>query len=87
MFHGASNVQLSGGLLEMHYPILTIMRGVKHTVSLFFNDISKISIVHQMTSAYKMIYNIFSHGIYPNPHSIFKSKYQEFHNKILLFLE
>ena len=28
-----------------------------------------------------MIYNIFGSGIYNKPHSIFKSKYQEFHNK------
>ena len=41
MFDGASNVQLGGKLLKVHYPKLTVMRGVKHTVSLFFNDVSK----------------------------------------------
>ena len=34
-----------------------------------------------MISSHKMIYNIFGSGIYHKPHSIFKSKYQEFHNK------
>ena len=28
-----------------------------------------------------MIYNIFGSDIYHKPHSIFKSKYQEFHNR------
>ena len=31
-----------------------------------------------MISAHKMIYNIFGSGIYHKPHSIFKSKYQDF---------
>ena len=57
MFDGASNVQLGGKLLKVHYPKLTVMRGVEHTVSLFFNDVSKIPIVNQMISAHKMIYN------------------------------
>ena len=57
------------------------MRGFEHIVSLFFNDVSKIPIVHQMISAHKMIYTIFGSGIYHKPHSIFKSKYQEFYNK------
>ena len=56
------------------------MRSVEHTVSLFFNDVSKIPILNQIISAQKMIYNIFGSAIYHKPHSIFKSKYQEFHN-------
>ena len=35
MFDGASNVQLGGKLLKVHYPKLTVMRGVEHTVYLF----------------------------------------------------
>ena len=35
MFDGASNVQLGGNLLKVHYPKLTVMRGVEHIVSLF----------------------------------------------------
>ena len=34
-----------------------------------------------MISAHNMIYNIFGSGIYHKPHSIFKSKYQDFYNK------
>ena len=35
-----------------------------------------------------MIYNIFGSGIYHKPHSIFKSKYQDFHKRnIGLFSE
>ena len=39
-----------------------------------------------MINAHKMIYNIFGSGIYHKPHSIFKYKSQEFHNRnIILF--
>ena len=81
MFDGASNVKLGGKRLKVHYPKLTVMRGVEHIVSLFFNDVSKIPIVDQIISAHKIIYNIFGSGIYRKPHSIFKSKHQEFHNR------
>ena len=46
MFNGASNVQLSVIILKVHCPQLKVMHGVEHTVSLFFNDVSKIPIVH-----------------------------------------
>ena len=36
MFGGASNAQLADELLKIHYPKITVMRGVEHTVSLFF---------------------------------------------------
>ena len=35
IFGGSSNVQLAGRPLNMHYPKLTAMRGVEHTVLLF----------------------------------------------------
>ena len=76
MFDGALNVQLAGRLLKVHYPKLTSMRGVEHTVSLFLNDVSKIPIVNQIIYAHKMMYNIFGSGIYHKRHSIFKSKSQ-----------
>ena len=86
MFDGASNVKLLGRLLKVHYPKLTAMRGVEHTVSLFLNDFSKINIVNQIIYAHKMIYNIFGSGIYHKPNSIFKSKYQEFCNRNISLL-
>ena len=62
------------------------MRGVEHTVSLFFNDVSKIPVVNQIITAHKSIYKLFGSGIYHKPHSIFKSKSYEFHNRnIVLF--
>ena len=72
MFDGASNVKLGGKLLKVYYPKLTVMRGVEQTVSLFFNDVSKIPIVNQMVSSQNMINNILGSGIYHKPHSIFK---------------
>ena len=47
MFYGASNAQLRGDLLKIYNPKLTVMRGVEHTVSIFFNDVSKIPMVTQ----------------------------------------
>ena len=58
LFDGALNVQLSGRPLKVNDPKLTVMRCVKHTVSLFFNDVSMIPIANQIISAHKMIYNI-----------------------------
>ena len=81
MSDGASNLHLGVRLLKVHNPKLSVMRGVEHTVSLFFNNVSKIPIVHQMLSAHKVIYKIFGFGIYHKPCFIFKSQYQEFHNK------
>ena len=37
MFDGASNFQLAGELLQILYPKIAVMRGVVHTVSLFFS--------------------------------------------------
>ena len=80
MFDGASNVQLAGELFQIRYPKITVMRGFEHTVSLFFNDVSKIPVVNQMITAHKAIYNLFVSGIYHKHHSIFKSKSYDFHN-------
>ena len=55
MFDGDSNVHLAGELLKIHYPKISVMRGVEYTVSLFFNDVSKIPVVNQMITANKAI--------------------------------
>ena len=80
MFHVASNVQLAGEQLKTHYPKVSVMRGIEHTVSLFFNDVSKIPVVNQMITAHEAIYNLFGSVIYHKPHYIFKSKSYEFQN-------
>ena len=72
MFDGASNVQISGRLLKVHYPNLKVMCVVEHTMSLFFNDVLKILILNQMISVQKMIYVIFGSCIYHKPRYIFK---------------
>ena len=64
----------------MYYPKLTVMRGVEHTVSLFFHYVSKKTIVNQMIQYHKAIYNIFGSGIFHNTHYILKSKLYELHN-------
>ena len=40
------------------------MPTISHTVSLFFNDVSKILCVNMMITAHNMIYNFFASGIY-----------------------
>ena len=80
-FDGASNVQLDGELLKIHIPKVSVMRGVEHTVSLFFNDVSKIPVANQMITTHKAIINLFGSGIYHKPHYIVKSKSYEFHNR------
>ena len=55
MFDEASNVQLGGGILVIHYPKFSVMRGVQHTVYLFFNDVSKIPVVNQIITSHKAI--------------------------------
>ena len=81
MFDEASNVQFGARLFKVHYPKLTFMCGVEHTVSFFFNGVSKMTIFHQIISSHKVIYNIFGFVIYHKPNYIFKSNYQELHNK------
>ena len=44
----SSKVQLVGRVLKFHYPKFTVLSAVEHTVSLFFNDVSKILILHQI---------------------------------------
>ena len=55
MFDGASNVQLAGELLKTEYTKVSVMRGVEHTVSLFFNDVSKIPVLNEMITSHKVI--------------------------------
>ena len=70
MFDGASNVQILGNVLKVHYTKLTVMCDVEQTVPLFFNDVLKIPIVYRIISIHKEVYNIFGSGIYHNPQSI-----------------
>ena len=85
LFYGASDVQLSGILLKVYNPKLTVIRGVENTLLLFFNDGSKIPIVNQMISSHKIIYNIFGSGIYHKPNSIKYIYIKSFTIKIGLF--
>ena len=44
MFDGDFNVQIGDDPIQFCYQKLTAIHGVKHTISLCFDDISKISI-------------------------------------------
>ena len=75
MFDESLNVQLASEILKIHYPKVSVIPGVEHTVSLFFNDVSKIRVVNKMITAHKAIYNLFGSGIYHKPHYIFKENF------------
>ena len=53
MFGGAWNVQLAGELLKIQYPKVSFMYGFEHTVSLFFNNITKILLVNQIITDHR----------------------------------
>ena len=74
MFDGTSNVQLGEKLFKFQYPKLTVMSGVKYTVPLIFNYVSKTTIDNQTIALDKVVYNVFCSGIYYKPHSKFKFK-------------
>ena len=81
VFDGASNVQCDGEIFKIHYPKVSVMRGVEHTVLLFFNDVSKIPVVNKIIIDHKEIYKLFGSGVYHKPHSILKSKSYEFQKR------
>ena len=68
MFNGAPNVKLGCKSFKYHYLKLMVMHGIEHTVSLFFNDIVKITILNQMVIDHKPIYKSVGSSIYHNPH-------------------
>ena len=39
MFDGPSSMHIGGELLKVNYTNILVMRGVEHTVYLFFNDV------------------------------------------------
>ena len=86
MFYGASNINLGCDILKFCYPRISVMCGVEHTVSLFFNDVTKIPVLNQMIPDHKAIYNLFGYGIYHRPHYIFKSKSYKFYNRNIFYL-
>ena len=55
MFGGSLNVQIGGELLKIHYPKISVMCGVEHTVYLFLFDVPKIPGSNQMITAHKSI--------------------------------
>ena len=72
MFDGASTVQLGVAILKFHSPKISVMCGVELTVSLCFNDFSKIPVLNKMITALNAIYNLFGSVIYHKTYSIFK---------------
>ena len=63
MFDGALTVQLGDELTKTNDSKLTVMCGFEQTIYLFFNYVSKITIVNQMITYHKAIYNLFGSGI------------------------
>ena len=68
-------------MFKIHNPKVSVMCGVEHTLSLFSNGFSKISVVNQVNTAQKAIYDLFGSVTSNKPHYIFKSKSYEFYNR------
>ena len=77
MFDGASNVQLGGEPLKIHYPNISVMCVVEHTVSSFFDYFSKpqlwirrLHLIRQYTTYLVLVYTtkliIYSNQKYMN---------------------
>lgn len=80
-FDGASNVQKAGELLEVDFPMVTVLHGAEHVVSLFFADIAKkIPAVSTLIRRYKRLYGVFGSGAMHQPYAIF-CKYSKMFNK------
>ena len=77
MFDGTSNFQISVDLLKLQNPKLTVMHGVEHTISLFFNYVSKIFITNKLFTAYKE-FLFFCSGIYHKSWSPLIELYRDF---------
>ena len=63
MIGGVSNVHIGAELLKTRFTINAVLGGVKHTVSLFFNYVSKFQVLNQIIKAHKAIYNLFDSEI------------------------
>ena len=74
-------MQLGGENFKIHYPKISVVRGVEHTVYLFFNYVPKIPVLNKMITAHNEIYKLFGSTIYHKLHSIIKSKSYDFHNR------
>ena len=67
-FDGSSNVQKAGELLEVDFPMVTVLHGAEHVVSLFFADIAKkIPAVSTLIRRYKRLYGVFGSGAMHQP--------------------
>jgi hypothetical protein len=78
LFDGASNVQKAGRVLEARYPQVSVLHGVEHVVSLFFNDVSRLRFVHFLIVNYRRIYRVFGSGAMHAPYAIFQKQAQTF---------
>lgn len=72
IFDGASNVQKAGNLIEKEYPMVTVVHGAEHVVSLFFSDVAKTDIGKLLVKFYSLLYKWFG-GSKHSCYSIFIS--------------
>ena len=58
-FDGASNVQLAGNILCVHYPRVSCVHGAEHVMSLFLGDVFKIEEIELLCKVHRRLRNIF----------------------------
>jgi Protein of unknown function (DUF 659) len=78
-FDGASNVQKAGFVLEAKYPRICVLHGAEHVISLFFNDVFKLSVIRSFATITRRAYRVFGSGAMHAPYWIFQ-KYSKQHN-------
>jgi hypothetical protein len=79
-FDGASNVQKSGKIMQVHYPRVMVLHGAEHVVSLFFKDLSNIQVVKHQIVRHRFIYRVFGYGAMHSPYALLQRPECAFNN-------
>ena len=82
-FDGASNVQLAGNILCVHYPRVTCIHGAEHVMSLFLGDVFKIEEFELLCKVHRRLRNIFGSTRHAST-AMFKEHTKRFFNGISL---
>jgi hypothetical protein len=79
-FDGASNVQKAGKIMQVRYPLVMVLHGAEHVVSLFFKDLSNIQVVKHQIVRHCYIYRVLGSGAMHSPYALFQRQARAFNN-------
>ena len=66
-FGGASNFQKDGENIPSQYPLISVLYGVKHCISLFLSDVANIPALKTLTKKRKHSHWVFGSGSFHEP--------------------